>query len=334
MEAAGIFGLQAELISQETGSLLSGHPCAAGVDQDLARVINSRGLTPMSQNPDLLKGMDGFVKAGKSLLPFFEEFCALLSQDTGTSVQRSQQGIRRRTGLKNIQFSFNAVGVDQFSIEMEQSGLSQARESLVRALDHEIRAAGDCSFREAGLTGLGKQMGTVGLIHQNRDIFFMADTADLLYFGQNALVGRTGQDHSSGRRVFGEHCADLIRADPTADLPIRIQSRYDPVHPVSGQLQRVEYGFMAVSGTEDFAPAAGQSPDPRQQAAGAPAYQIPGPVRPVQGGRPFHGLLQDPVRIMQVVRAGHLGHIPVIRQSGSRLHAPLMAGHVQGIQVL
>ena len=73
-------------------------------------------------------------------------------------------------------------------------------------------------------------------------------------------------------------------------------------------------------------------PDARQQADGGPADEVPAPPRAVQRRRAGHGVGQNAVRVVQVVRAVDLGQVPgIAAQPRCGRHPPLMPGHVQRV---
>ena len=98
------------------------------------------------------------------------------------------------------------------------------------------------------------------------------------------------------------------------------------------QLDGVVDGLVAVAGRDDRAAKGCQGANARQQADGGAAHQIPAPPRAVQRRRAGHGVSQNAVSVVQVVRAVDLGQVPGIAvQPRRRQGAALVAGHVQRV---
>ena len=133
-----------------------------------------------------------------------------------------------------------------------------------------------------------------------------------------------GELMQGGGHIGGAHTA--------VDAKLRVHGRREPAGRQLPQLNRVVDGLVAVARRNDRAAERCQCADARQQADGGPADEVPAPPRAVQRRRAGHGVGQNAVRVVQVVRAVDLGQVPgIAAQPRCGRHPPLMPGHVQRV---
>lgn len=91
-------------------------------------------------------------------------------------------------------------------------------------------------------------------------------------------------------------------------------------------------GLMTIPCKNDFAPPRNCRIHHGQIPTGASAGQVPRSPASIKLSRALHGLLQNPVRMVKIIRPFHLRNIEVIRKSGSRRKVPLVPRHVHRIR--
>ena len=184
----------------------------------------------------------------------------------------------------------------------------------------------------AVLRGKGQIVCTMGLVHQQRYAAGVADFRDGSHIREHALIGRAGQDDTFCARLRVQRGGHIGGAHAAVDAELRVCRRRQVMGRQMAQLDGVVDGLVAVAGRDDRTAKGCQGANARQQADGGAAHQIPAPPRAVQRRRAGHGVSQNAVSVVQVVRTVDLGQLPGIAvQPWRRPHLPLMPRHMQRI---
>ena len=171
-------------------------------------------------------------------------------------------------------------------------------------------------------------------IHHQRDPMLMTEIRDAPDIRNHALIARTRQYHRAALRILVEQCFHRLRPDAVENAGCRIHGWPKPVRMRMAKLDRMEHRTMAVSRDDQFSIIGHDSRNTCEIPAGASIDQIPASVRAMQCTRSRHGILQDPRRMMEVIRPGDLRQI--ITQNTLRYdrHAALMPRHMHRIILL
>ena len=257
---------------------------------------------------------------------------SLVGQPAGAAVQTDHERVARRARLEHVQLALDPGRVGQIAVQLQKRGLGQAGQRLVGALHDQIGPCGYGPAAPAVPGGKGQVVRTVGLVHQQRHAAGVADFRDSTYIAQNTLISRAGQDHAAGVGRSVQRGGHIGGAHTAVDAKLRVHGRREPAGRQLPQLNRVVDGLVAVARRNDRAAERCQCADARQQADGGPADEVPAPPRAVQRRRAGHGVGQNAVRVVQVVRTVDLGQVPgIAAQPRCGRHPPLMPGHVQRV---
>jgi hypothetical protein len=209
-------------LPQGLGQHGAGKTGPAPADEQLAAVEREklRRQSVRAQHPQAGQRGGRLVKAVQAFIPAREQRRPVLAQNTGAAVERGQQRVGRRARLKNIELPLDLV-LDarlfrQHAAQMQPGGLREARQRLVRALDHEVGSARKSALGKTRRAGK-PQVRPVGLVHDERHVVFMAEGGNRRNIRHRALVGGAGHDDTAGVRAFGERPPDVLRRDAAPD---------------------------------------------------------------------------------------------------------------------
>ncbi len=127
-------GFDVVLRAQNIRKRRAGQGCAAA-DQNFPGIKRVKGRVckilrrriPMSENPQVLQRIKPSAQMCEVSFICCEHFSAVTFEDAGAAIQRSQQRIGRRTGLKDIQLPRNLLLREKAAVPVKEGSLRQGR---------------------------------------------------------------------------------------------------------------------------------------------------------------------------------------------------------------
>ena len=202
----------------------------------------------------------------------------------------------------------------------------------MNALDNKISAFGDRALREGRMEA---KMRPVRFVDDERHLVVVKNTADGSDVRDDSVVGRRSDHAQFDVRIFVERGLDLLRRNAGINAETLVKRREQIDRLQSADMHRVVDRFVAVAGQQDLVAAAGQCEDRRDQTDCAAVDQIPALVTVENARCQLHGILKDPLRIVQIVAAGDLRNVDFVGIDPlHEIKAALVAGHVHRVDVL
>ena len=214
---------------------------------------------------------------------------------------------------------------------MEEGRLGQRGQRLVKAVDDHIRPLLQGALREIGMKS---EVGSVGLVHDQGD----PPPVDLPGNGpdvrDHTVVGGGDQDHRLYPGMFIKrsfHCAYrdfCIQLDVRPETGVQVH-RLQPVQ-IDGMIHR----FVTVPAHQHLVAPPGAAEDGAQYPRRAAVHEKSRLTGPVDAGCLLLGLPQDPIRVVEVVKALDLRDVyPVGQVTAEALRVPLVPRHVKPVIV-
>ena len=202
---------------------------------------------------------------------------------------------------------------------MEQSCLRERGKRFVQTVNHQVCAELHRGFREAWMH---PEMRPMCFIDDQYYAAVVRDLRDPLHITDDAVIGGRGQKERTDIRLFLKRSFHLRRID-------RI---IQPGGPDSVQGGSIVGGAVAGPGHQQAAVRTGTGPDCAQDSRCASIYQEMRLAAAIERSRTLLCLLQDPLGMMQVIKAVDLRDIDQSRVAQVRC-APLMPGHMKRIGI-
>ena len=197
----------------------------------------------------------------------------------------------------------------------------------MKRMDRDVRAASYRSLREYPEK---PEMRAVRFVDDHGNAAAVRRGADPADIGDNALVGRRGENDGGGVRVSRKRVPDRLGGDGAPKTELRFRhSDEDGVR--SRDLKRVKDRFVTVPRDDGGSAFAAERGDGGERARGASVHGIEDFVRPHKGrGEPLR-LRDNPARVAQIVEPVDLRYIDRSRGNGEIIRSggiPLVARHM------
>ena len=232
----------------------------------------------------------------------FSRLCHLMS----CPVQGCHQKVGRTGAHDQFQAFFDPVPAYQAAFPVQHGALRKAAQRFMCALCTEIRAQ---RYRTSG-TALRKiQMRAVRLVYQQRNTVRMADLCDSPDIAADPVIRRAYQKHRADFRVLFQRLFHRFRTDSPRNVPGFQIFRLHPHGNRPAEHQPHQNRFMRVSGNKYFFPLPDRGKDHRLVAAGRSVDQKPAAVGSEQIRRQRLRLVNNALRLMQIIQAFRLCQI-------------------------